>query len=377
MAGLRCVAVALGAALCLPACNHSGASVPSNAGSASGSVGSPGSGSGSSPFAQALWVANGTDVLEFLPAQLVAGVSDPSPYLKLESPAFGSPQGLAFDGSGNLWVVDSGTVDFGGSVRPALYEFTASALAGLSKSSMQLPAKTVHFAGLSFPQQAAFDKSGTLWVSDAGSDRVFAFDAAQLAGGGNVTPRVQLASNPSFAGALGLVLTASGDLWVANSSGTTIYGFAAGALPGSGSVTLAPNVVLSDDGHDSVAAPWALAFDAAGDLWSSNSSPPYTLVAFAPAALRAPSAPTPAITISSNADGAFQTLDEPNGIAFDSGGNLAVANASTDSLNGGTLAVFGASQLKATGDPRPSVLIGGSGTTLTLPAGLTFGPIVK
>src|ERR1035441_532890 len=57
----------------------------------------------------ALWVANGANVLEFLPSQLIAGVSDPAPHIALNSASgLGAPQGVQFDANGNLWVLDGG-----------------------------------------------------------------------------------------------------------------------------------------------------------------------------------------------------------------------------------------------------------------------------
>ena len=42
-----------------------------------------------------LWIANGTNVVEFLPSQLIAGVSDPAPHIALNSATgFGAPQGV-------------------------------------------------------------------------------------------------------------------------------------------------------------------------------------------------------------------------------------------------------------------------------------------
>ncbi|HVC45240.1 MAG TPA: hypothetical protein VND20_10530, partial [Candidatus Binataceae bacterium] len=74
-------------------------------------------------------------------------------------------------------------------------------------------------------------------------------------------------------------------LWVANNASTTIYEFIAADLPTPASVsavTLVPNVILSDDGAGSIQGPWALIFDTAGNLWSSNANTPFTVVEFAP-----------------------------------------------------------------------------------------------
>ncbi|HZD50391.1 MAG TPA: hypothetical protein VE178_16735, partial [Silvibacterium sp.] len=77
---------------------------------------------------KALWVANGTNVVEFIPSQLTSGSSDPAPHLSINSTVFGAPQGVTFDANGNLWVIDGGTVAAGGNMAPALFEFTAAQL---------------------------------------------------------------------------------------------------------------------------------------------------------------------------------------------------------------------------------------------------------
>ena len=62
----------------------------------------------------ALWVANGTNVLEILPTQ--SGVSDPAPHITLGR--FGGAQGVQFDANGDLWVIDGGN---GSNIGPARF----------------------------------------------------------------------------------------------------------------------------------------------------------------------------------------------------------------------------------------------------------------
>lgn len=77
----------------------------------------------STQITKALWVANGTNVVEFLPSQLTAGASDPAPHLAINSSVFGAPRESPSTSNGNLWVIDGGTVAAGGGVKPALEEF--------------------------------------------------------------------------------------------------------------------------------------------------------------------------------------------------------------------------------------------------------------
>lgn len=324
---------------------------------------------------KALWVANGTNVVEFLPSQLSANAGTMVPHLANNSGAFGAPQGVVFDAAGDLWVIDGGTVSAGGTAKPALYEFTPMQLAALGTTNNPSPHVTINSAAFTFPQQAVFDANGNLWVSDNGSNAVFVFTPAQLASNNsNATPNISITSNPAFNGPLGIAFDAAGDLWVANNATTTIFEFKATNLPTSpSSVSLAPDVTLSDHGNGSIQAPWALIFDAHGDLWSSNANAPNTVVEFLNTSLNATGSPTPAVTLSPATIDGNSTLSAPNGIAFDNLGDLAAISSATPS----GAAFFAQKQLMMGGTNNPTAFLVGNTTTLNAPAGCNFGPIVN
>jgi sugar lactone lactonase YvrE len=343
---------------------------------------------------QALWVANGTNVVEFLPSQFSSATTAVAPHLTNNSGSFGAPQGVVFDSSGNLWVVDGGTVAAGGTT-PALYQFTAAQLAALGSNNNPTPNITINSTCFMFPQQAVFDSSGNLWVTDSMANAVYEFTPAQLlASNTAATPNATLTAAPPspnpnniapFTGPLGIAFDSAGDLWVANNGGTCIFAFSAAGLSGiSGVVALTPSVVLGDDGADSVQAPWALVFDASGNLWSSNANTNSTnvnaVVEFPASQLGGIGSssanvitPTPVVTLVPTTDNGNNTLSSPNGIAFDSEGDLAVVS----SLTPFGLALFGQSQVFAGGAPKPDVLLVGETTTLDAPAGAVFGPVVN
>jgi len=324
---------------------------------------------------KALWIANGTNVVEYIPAQLAKGAPSEAPHLVNNSSVFGAPQGVTFDAQGNLWVIDGGTLGAGGTANPALYEFTAAQLAGLHANNSPMPSVALNSASFTFPQQAVFDPHGNLWVSDNGSNAVFVFTPEQLmAPNSNVTPYISITSSPAFMGPLGITFDAAGDLWVANNASTTLFEFEAKALPSTpGSVTLAPNVTLSDDGNGSIQAPWALVFDSVGDLWSSNANAPNTVVKFAKADLGTSGSPVPAVTLGPTTVGGNSTLAAPNGIAFDNLGDLA----SISSASPFGVAVFGHEQLVSGGAIAPDAFVAGTVTTLDAPAGCNYGPVVN
>jgi sugar lactone lactonase YvrE len=322
-----------------------------------------------------LWVANGSNVLEFAPGALkTMGLSGSAPTKAINSAVFGAPQGVVFDATGDLWVIDGGTTSMGGSVAPALYEFKPGTLKAAGANAMLTPDNAIHSSGFTFIQQAVFDKQGNLWVTDNGGQMVDVFTSAQVAAGGmNVTPATMVSSNPAFTGPLGIVFDASGNLYVANNASTTIFEFTAGMLPavGAGAVTLAPAYTLSDNGHGSIQGPWALIFDAAGDLWSSNANAPNTVVEFGVSSLGQSGSPTPMTTLSAVTVGGDPSLDSPNGIAFDNLGDLAAIN----SLHAFGIPFFAKTLLTAGGAKVPTLFTAGATTTLNAPAGCNFGPV--
>ncbi len=119
----------------------------------------------------ALWVANGTNVVEF--GNIPDGTHNEKPKLVLNSAVFGAPQGVVFDAMNNLWVIDGGTVAAGGAIPPSLEEFTEAQLKGLKKAPMPTPTVQIKSAAFMFPQQAVFDATGNMWVSDSMANRVW------------------------------------------------------------------------------------------------------------------------------------------------------------------------------------------------------------
>jgi hypothetical protein len=335
-----------------------------------------------------LWIANGTNVLEYVPSQLAGGTSAAVPHLVNSSGVFGAPQGVTFDAHGNLWVMDpAGMVN--GVATPALFEFSAAQLAALATNQKPDPIATITSTALSFPQQSVFDSQGNQWVTDHNNNTVLVFTAAQLAQSGTTsTVPAAVISSADFNGPLGVAFDGNGNLWVANNGGvpgangamsavgTTIVEFLAAHLPAppaTGMLTpfLTPDVVLSDDGHGSIQGPWELAFDFTGNLWSSNANTPFTLVEISKASLVA-GAPVPAVTLSPTMVNGYATLNAPNGLCFDNVGDLAATN----SAGAFGIAFFTTTQL-TTGATAPNTFIVGAATTLNAPAGCNFGTLVN
>ena len=338
-----------------------------------------------------LWVANGTTVLEYIPSQLTTGVVNAAPHVMITGGAVGTPQGVTFDSSGNLWVMDPGATVDGAANTPALLKFSSTQLAALATTDSPAPVAIITSTSFAFPQQSVFDSKGNQWVTDHNNNTILVFTAAQLmATGTNATVPAVVISSAAFNGPLGIAFDSAGNLWIANNGGVPVAGSTTGAMsvtgtsiveftaaslpvPGSGMVTpdLTPNITLTDDGNNSIQGPWELALDATGNLWSSNSGGTFSLVEFAKASLAATGSPTPAVTIASTTDMGNATLSGTNGLCFDNLGGIAATSAATP---------FSIPFYKAplmSGALTPTTFIIGGATTLNAPAGCNFGTLVN
>ena len=303
-----------------------------------------------------LWVddfSNNT-VVEFTSSQLAASGS-PTPVVALSATAGGSldgPVGLVFDSSGDLW-----TENYNGNT---IVEFTASQLSASGSPSPQVTLFAT--TSLDQPHGLAFDASGDLWVANYPDNTIIEFTPSEMVTG-IPTPNVTIASTAgSLSGPLGLAFDPSGDLWVANFNQNTVAEFTPSELATSGSPT--PNVTLSANSNNSLDRPWGLAFDSSGNFWVANGDNS-TVVEFTPSQLAATGSPTPNVTLSANPD---NSLDDPIGLVFDSSGNLWVGNASSS-----TVVEFTPGQLSASGSPTPNATLSATGSSsIDGPFGLAF-----
>jgi serine/threonine protein kinase, bacterial len=146
------------------------------------------------------------------------------------------------------------------------------------------------------------------------------------------------------------------------------------ALGHSGAVN--PDIVISSA---SFVDPRGLAFDAIGNAWVSDAS--NVLLQFAASDLASTGTRTPLVTLGATAvpvsGGTANSLDDPEGLAFDDddSGNLWVANISSNNV--GSLVEYTASQLSSSGSPSPNVFLNSDvfGVNFHTPGLIIFGPI--
>lgn len=310
----------------------------------------------------ALWVANNANgvVPAYAAAQLDSSAT-PVPAESLSTHA-GGVGGIAFDSKGNMWESDY-TV-----TTAALYMYSSAAVAG--DSSVQ--SDSIVSSAIAIPLNLAFDSHGDLWVADGGNSSVFEFTPAQLAAGGNQTPTLQITLADGGA-PYALAFDSTGNLWVAdNSSNNDILEYAASQLTATGPTctpgppaqcTPAPADTIGSNSN-SINTPQGLAFDSHGNLWVANGSGS-TIVEFTPAQAMSNGAPAPQVTITA------PSLAVPDGVAIDNSGSLWISNAPSGGT--GSLYVFTSAQIATTGSPTPAVTITGTLSQYT-PAQLAFEP---
>lgn len=180
-----------------------------------------------------LWVSvfGSNKVVELTVAQFGAA----NPTAAVERTGITGPTGIAFDTSGNMWVAtgDDTVVRI-----DAAHLATSGATADCTITA-QSPAPVV--LALSSPQGIAFDANGNLWVSYSGT--LAALSPADLAGTGGktVTPAVQIGTDV-LGLPTGIAFDEEGGLWLAAAAGKFAR-FSQAQLAASGSP--APDIVIT------------------------------------------------------------------------------------------------------------------------------------
>jgi sugar lactone lactonase YvrE len=242
-----------------------------------------------------LWVTDPSNnaIAEYAAAQLKSG--EPKPNVVISSGSNGSldsPEALAMDDNGNLWVANSAA---DGSGANTVVEFTKSQIAasGSPKPAVRLASNA---GSINNPQGMAFDPLGNLWVSDSAA--VKEFSVSQLAASGAPVPAVTIGDDGfgSLNGPEGITFDAKGNLWVAVFFSNLVAGYSSSQLAASGNPS--PAVIVRPGDQSALNNPCGLAFDPAGNLWVSNLTTSW-LLKFVAAQLTSPSSPRPVVFVAS------------------------------------------------------------------------------
>ncbi len=312
-----------------------------------------------------LWVVDSSNnrVLEYEPpfttgeaASLVIGQTsltgsgDSSPAGSL----FG-PTGIAFDPSGNLWVVDTGNNRVLEFKTPFSNGESASLVIGQPTFGGYIGQTTS--GGLNAPSYVAFDPSGNLWVTDQGNNRVLEF-AAPFSIGEKASVVIGHANFTSFAPSstvtakslfepIGIAFDSKGDLWVADSGDDRVLEYTAPFSIGD-SAAIAVIGQSSLTGTSTGLHAYAIAFDSGGNLWVSDG---ISGVAEYEGPVSTGEAGYQAIgpTVNGTGTSPGDKLRDPQGIAFDANDNLWVAD-----YDHGRVVVYGSAVIRTTSSSSSS-----------------------
>jgi sugar lactone lactonase YvrE len=186
-----------------------------------------------------LWVAGWDDgeIRGYRPGDLRTGST---PTVTIEGPLVNQPTDIAFDRTGTMWVANQATgtiVGFGADQ--------------IGRSGHAEPRVVLHVPGFGAdtPEALAFDGRGRLWISSYYDDVVVALAPGQLASGAP-QPQVRL-DLPPDSGPIGLAVDGAGRLWVAEASRDRVVAFGKDLIPLitlMGDDVLMPHTVTFDGG---------------------------------------------------------------------------------------------------------------------------------
>lgn len=253
------------------------------------------------------------------------------------------PSNFVFDSSGNLWVADAKDnriveeTGLSAGQTPEVGTF-------LGQSSLETGAGALTQTGIANPSGMAFDSEGDLWLADTNNSRVLEFTAPFTSGeaASVVIGQTDYTSNTMAASAGGLnepgdvTFDSHGDLWVVDGGNNRVLEYEQPFTNGmNASLVLGqPDLatVTNSTTQTGMDFPAAARFDSSGNLWVSDAVNNRILEYKAPFA----SGMNASIVLgqpgfATNAHAATQSgLYIPQSLAFDSSGNLWVADSFND-----------------------------------------------
>jgi streptogramin lyase len=248
-----------------------------------------------------LWIPlYGPNSIVAFPADKL-GAPNVAPSITLATGANTGPEDAAIDRGGNLWVsnFNSRTIV---RYRPSQYS-----------NPTVTPDLTIQLTDRS--SKLAFDATGNLWVTLYNANGVFRFKNVDALNGTVTTaPDLKL----PLTGASSLAFDATGNLWVSSYSASSISKYTPAQLAVEGS---SPALTLSSNAG-SLNNPSALAFDKDGNLWVANGGANSIVKFSALASITGSSSPIPTATIGGTGAGGTPLIKQPVGLAFDANGDL-------------------------------------------------------
>jgi len=280
------------------------------------------------------------------------------------SARFNGPTGVAVDGSGNLYVADQ----YNATIRKITSAGVVSTLAGSAGNSGATDGSG-STAKFSQPAGVSVDGSGNVYVADSGNNAIRKITSAGLVStlaGGSYGSSDGSGSAAKFSSPNGVAVDGSGNIFVADSYNSTIR-----KITSAGVVTTfagqAGNTGVTD-GSGSAALfslPFGIAVDASGSVYVTDDSA-QTIRKITSAGVSSTLASTPFTSGSTDGADSAARFDNPTGIAVDGSGNLFIADS-------GNSTVRKAVQIGYVSAAAPADLFGGVVTGPDLKRSAWFG----
>ncbi|GEM_PF-973546 len=262
----------------------------------------------------------------------------------INSSSLNGPIGLAFDSGGNIWVADSGNNRILNYSQSSFAFNHPNATTVLGQSSFTAGGFGTTATTLRAASALSFDPSGNLWVADEDNSRILEYTAPFTTG---QAASLVLGQSSFTTGSTGtstttlntpdaLAFDSHGNLWVSDQGNNRILEYSPPFTTGqAASLVLGHSTFTqASPGANATAlnTPFSLVFDSSGNLWVTDQnnnrilkySQPFTNNMAASLVLGQSSFTTNTAGTSSN------TLNNPANIAFDSLGNLWVADDSNN-----------------------------------------------
>jgi hypothetical protein len=239
---------------------------------------------------------------------------------------FNSPDAAATDSAGNMYIADTANNTIR-KITPAGVVTTLAGTAGVTGSNNGTGAA----AQFNSPQGIIADGSGNVYVADTGNDTIRMITAAgvvtTLAGTAGAAGSTDgTGSAARFNGPQGIVISAAGNLYIADTGNDTIR-----MITAAGVVTTVAGTVGVAGSTDATGAaaqfagPEGLAIDTAGNVYIADTNN-YTIRTMTPAGVVTTIAGSAGVAGYADGTGTDARFDLPTGIAIDSSGNLYVVD---------------------------------------------------
>ncbi|MBI3840655.1 MAG: NHL repeat-containing protein [Thaumarchaeota archaeon] len=246
--------------------------------------------------------------------------------------------GITFDSSGNLWVADYSNNRVLEYTTPLVTHEAATLVIGQALFTTSAAATTS--TGLFRPHGVAFDSSGNLWVADYSNNRVLEYttplvthEAATLViGQVDFTSSGAATTSTGLNNPAGITFDSSGNLWVSEINNARVLKFAAPLSTHEAATLVIGQALFTTSAAATTSTglfgPFVVAFDSSGNLWVGDTDNHRVLKFAAPLSTHeAATLVIGQVDFTSSAVATTSTsAGDPEGITFDSSGNLWVGD---------------------------------------------------